>query len=94
MQKQIYSWVENYFSKKNNFNLFSLVRKWKQKPANGLKTASTSDSWVFEIGQNYETKPIAENSLGMMESTSTVCKLTQLFDDERICFVADIYTKW
>lgn len=54
--------------------LFSLVRKWKQKPASGLKTVSTSDLWIFEIGQNYEVKPIAENTLGMAESTSTVCK--------------------
>ncbi|CAF5073255.1 unnamed protein product, partial [Rotaria socialis] len=39
----------------------------------GLKTLATSDSWTFEVGQNYETRPIIDNTLGMTESTTTVC---------------------
>ncbi len=53
-------------------SILYLVRKWRQKPSSGLKTAATSDVWTFEIGQNYETRPIADNTLGMTESTTTV----------------------
>ncbi|CAF1622334.1 unnamed protein product [Adineta ricciae] len=59
--------VEEYDAKTN----ILLIRKWRQKPANGLKTASASDAWTFEVGQNYEMKPVADNSLGLTESTST-----------------------
>jgi hypothetical protein len=34
---------------------------------------AASDTWTFEVGQNYETRPIADNTLGMIESTTTVC---------------------
>lgn len=56
----------------NIFRL-KLVRKWRQKSNSGLKTVATSDIWTFEIGQNYEIRPVADNTFGMTESTSTVC---------------------
>ncbi|CAF2166005.1 unnamed protein product [Rotaria magnacalcarata] len=48
-----------------------LIRKWRQKSSTGLKTLTTSDSWIFEVGQNYETRPTMDNTLGMTESTTT-----------------------
>ncbi|CAF3789240.1 unnamed protein product [Rotaria magnacalcarata] len=48
-----------------------LIRKWRQKSSTGLKTLTTSDSWIFEVGQNYETRPTIDNTLGMTESTTT-----------------------
>ncbi|CAF4932568.1 unnamed protein product [Rotaria sp. Silwood1] len=59
--------VEEYDAKTN----LLLIRKWRQKSNSGLKTLATSDVWTFEIGQNYETRPIADNTLGMTESTTT-----------------------
>jgi len=71
-----------------------IVRKWRQKPGSGLKTGATSDIWTFEIGQNYETKPLGDNTLGMSESTTTVC-IDYLFNKlliRIILFLAIIFT--
>ncbi|CAF4846381.1 unnamed protein product [Rotaria sp. Silwood2] len=59
--------VEEYDAKTN----LLLIRKWRQKSSSGLKTAAASDLWTFEIGQSYEARPIADNTLGMTESTTT-----------------------
>ena len=50
----------------------TLVRKWRQKSNIGLKTAATSDQWVFEVGHSYEIRPMADSTLGMIENNTTV----------------------
>ena len=53
-----------------------LVRKWRQKSNSGLKTAATADQWVFEVGHNYEVRPMADSTLGMIENNTTVGRNT------------------
>lgn len=62
--------------------LFS-VRKWHHKASGGVKTASASDKWIFEVGQHFDAKENVENSLGMIESSSTVkrSKKENVLDD-------------
>jgi len=59
--------VEEYDAKTNVL----LIRKWHPKASAGVKTASSSDKWIFEVGQNFDMKENVENSLGIMESSTT-----------------------
>lgn len=86
MSKSIHSIELIYF-------LIDLVRKWRQKPTSGLKTAATSDAWIFEIGQNYETRPVADNTLGMTESTATVSQICEEIGLFPLVFTANLLTK-